>query len=102
MDHDFRRKAGRIRLEAVTTSRGDAIDISVAGIGIHSNKAIEVDTLLDLRIEGWGESVSVHARVARCEKAGFRKYEIGLEFIDVEDADRQVLNRIARFGHAES
>ncbi len=50
-----------------------------------------------IRISLWGMDVdlTVHAKVVWSRKLGFRRHELGLAFIDVDEDVKQILTRIA-------
>jgi hypothetical protein len=78
-------------------SLGDVLDLSGSGlrVGRRGRQIVRVGDEFPLRLAYGSEAVLIHARVARAEKVGFRRYEYGLEMLNVDDATRRTLTRFA-------
>ncbi|MEM8737225.1 MAG: PilZ domain-containing protein [Planctomycetota bacterium] len=95
---DNRRRHGRLKTEGTQSSLGEVVDMSASGMRvvrkgampIHQDEKFRVDIQIDKEIM----AVDVHVR--RIRKLGRRKFEYGLEFINLNDSDRSRLARLAR------
>jgi hypothetical protein len=84
-----RRKAGRIKGGKVNCNWGRVIDISGGGMRVRAPRRLRGR----LAVEIWTHHrrVTVPAAVVWCKRAGFRKYDVGLQFEDVtEDIKREL------------
>jgi hypothetical protein len=91
-----RRRAERVRIPEtnppVRVVGARVIDASPYGMRIESPVAMEADSVLSFRIVVGGRAVDVACRVALCRSgADARRFEIGLEFLDLSAADRDRL-----------
>jgi hypothetical protein len=93
-----RRHGGRIRQGMLVSNIGTVTDLSPRGMGVIASRPRkgEIDVIVDS--ETMGEPILVRAHVRWCRKLGFRRFQIGLEFVDVSDALRQRLTRMDSIG----
>jgi c-di-GMP-binding flagellar brake protein YcgR len=90
-----RRMTGRIMGGKLGCNRGSVIDISGGGMRLRSSRRLQ--GCLDLELWSPRRRVSLRAAVVWCQRIGFRKYEAGLQFVEVSDDVRQELTAIALF-----
>jgi len=88
-----RRRSGRFRAGPVASNLGHVVDISATGIHVITRQALDKDLTIFLR--GPGVELALRAHVVRCQKLGRRKYDVGLEFIDVTAEDRRGLQALS-------
>ncbi|MEM9418732.1 MAG: PilZ domain-containing protein [Planctomycetota bacterium] len=93
-----RRRHGRLKTEGTESSLGSVVDISASGMRIHRKGAIPVQEgekfRIDVQIDK--EIMAIDVIVRRIRKLGRRKFEFGIEFINMSDEDRMRLTRLAR------
>lgn len=82
-----RRSNSRLKTYGLSTPYGEIIDISDSGLGVFRKGKLDL---------GIGDTVSVHisheaseveltARVARIDKVGLFRHEIGFAFVDINE-----------------
>jgi len=93
-----RRRHGRLKTEGTQSSLGQVVDISASGMKVVRKGALPVaegeSFRIDLEVEK--EILSLDVTVRRVRKLGRRKFELGLEFVNLEDETRSKLCRLAR------
>jgi hypothetical protein len=101
--HDFRR-AGRIRCREVTSNLGEVMNISASGMRLRARggRPPAENTKLPLRVASPFGSFEVPAKVIWVERAGFRKWDIGVRYEALTKQASDVLQHIARVAPAES
>jgi hypothetical protein len=57
---------------------------------------------LEIRVVGADVSLTLRAKVVWAQRLGFRRHEIGLSFIDVDEDAAQILSRISTMHRARS
>ena len=79
------RRHGRVVCDLLTCGLGRVIDFSASGMRVlyRGISALEVGQVVELRLQGVQVSQLLMARIVRAEKAGFWRWQIGLEFIEV-------------------
>ncbi len=88
-----RRRRGRVKSTgSVTSNLGSVLDISSGGLRVLSKTKVEGEGRVELISPT--ERVIVPARVAWCHKVAFRKYVMGLEFIDLTPELTRTLTEI--------
>ncbi len=80
---------------------GPVLDLSAGGVRILSTKPPNRGQL-DVQLSGLDSSVKVRAKVAWCRRLGFRRHEIGLTFVELDDSASAILNRISQAHRARS
>ncbi|MEO1583739.1 MAG: PilZ domain-containing protein [Planctomycetota bacterium] len=94
---DCKRQAGRIRMQATSSSVGEVLDLSKSGMRVVSKRQIKPSaTPTRVQIEVDDEIVAVGARVAWVRKCGLFKREAGLEFVGLSEDDSRRLAALAR------
>lgn len=95
---DNRRRHGRLKTEGTESSLGSVVDMSASGMRVHRKGALPVAEgekfRVDVQIDK--EVMAIDVIVRRVRKLGRRKFEFGLEFINLSDEDRGRLARLAR------
>lgn len=95
---DERRKFGRLKTDGTDSSMGQVLDISAGGMRVVRKGALPVHEgekfRVDLQVDK--EVIELDVLVCRVRKLGRRKFEFGLEFINLADEDRSRLIRLAR------
>ena len=92
------RRHGRLATEGAVSTLGTVQDISASGMRVHRKGVppVEVGQMFRLEIRLDIETLAVMVIVRRIVKLGWRRYEYGLEFSELTDADRARLTRFAR------
>lgn len=86
-----RRQNQRLKTQGLSSCLGEVIDISDTGIGVFRKGKVEV-TIGDqktLVLSHENTEIQLSARVARIDKVGMFRHEIGFEFIDVDEQTLQ-------------
>ncbi|MFG0292478.1 MAG: PilZ domain-containing protein [Phycisphaerales bacterium JB065] len=99
------RSRGRMRCNNVSTSFGPVLDFSATGVRILSKRELrhcEDNQPLTIELHSDFDPVMVKVMVRWTRKLGFRRYEAGLEFVEVDDEVKRVLGEIARSVPADS
>jgi hypothetical protein len=88
-----RRHRGRVKsMGSVTSNLGNVLDISGGGLRVLSKTQMEGEGRVELI--STTDRVIVPARVVWCHKVGFRKYVMGLQFINLTPELTQKLTEI--------
>jgi hypothetical protein len=94
---DNARRCGRVRVQMITCSLGDVLDLSATGMRVRTRgRPPEEGAVVGVRVEGLVRPVDVRATVVWVRKAGWRKLELGLKFEELSREDRSELAAIAR------
>jgi hypothetical protein len=99
------RSRGRMRCNNVHTSFGPVLDFSATGVRVLSKREIkhlDEDEPLEMQLLSDFDPVMVKVMVRWSRKLGFRRFEAGLEFVELTDEVRTVLGEIARSVPADS
>lgn len=101
--HDNRSR-GRMRCNNVETSLGPVLDFSSTGMRVLSKREVRLgeDDTLEVRIKSAFDPITVQVAVRWCKKLGWRRYEIGVQFVELTDEARAGLADIARSVPADS
>jgi hypothetical protein len=92
------RRAGRVRLSSVGCTLGEVLDLSATGLRLRAARRPDypAGAELNVQLEGVDGPFKVRCRVAWVKRAGLRRHEVGLEFIDPDAATRRSLADLAR------
>jgi hypothetical protein len=92
------RRGGRVRVEMVSSSLGDVLDVSSTGMRVRckGGASCQKGDELVVRLEALTRPVDIKARVAWVRRTGFRRRELGLEFCEVPAEVRRELAQLAR------
>ncbi len=99
------RSRGRMRCNNVETTLGPVLDFSATGIRILSKREVKHEVEgepIEIGLLSAFEMVRVKVMVRWSRKLGWRRHEVGLEFVEVSDEVRTVLSEIARSVPADS
>lgn len=82
-----RRQNMRFKALGLSTAFGEVIDISDSGIGVFRKGKIEVSIGEDVRLylSHETEEIELTARVARIDKVGLFRHEIGFAFTNMDE-----------------
>ena len=74
-------------------SLGPVLDLSSGGMRVLSTRPYQGH----LRVTVWGMDVelNLHAKTVWARRLGFRRHELGLVFVDVDEDVAKILTRIA-------
>ncbi len=76
-----RRKSGRLSGETVACNLGSIINLSAGGLRLLSRRRLNGN----LSVELWDahRGLRLRGKVAWCRRIGFRKHEVGVEFLNI-------------------
>ena len=89
-----RRRFARINLQSLQSNIGPVIDLSRGGMQVKSRRRLDGEQEVVL-VTKTGRRLEVRARVAWIVRCGFRKYTVGIEFVDLSLTDTRELAKIA-------
>ena len=92
-DMSDRRTPGRVPQEALMCDLGPVLDLSSAGMRILCKRPLK--SLVKAKVWAFDFSMTIDARVAWSNRLGFRRHEIGLEFLNVDESASKILGRIS-------
>ncbi len=75
------------------TTIGPVLDLSQGGMRVLSTRRRE--GTLNVRIFSYDVTVAVRAKVAWSQRLGFRRHELGISFLEVDEQLASVLKRIS-------
>ena len=90
-----RRRFGRFRGTRLGCNIGRVIDLS--GGGLRVRRATRISSQMDVKLWTPKRQITVLAKVAWVRRIGFRKYEIGLEFLDMTPDTQKDLSTFAAY-----
>jgi hypothetical protein len=90
---DGRRVPGRLPQELLMCGLGPVLDLSAGGMRVLSTRPHA--GAFDVRIQGADVSLTVRVKVAWARRLGFRRHELGLSFVDVDEDTVKILSRIS-------
>ena len=88
-----RRRRGRLSVERVRCNLGSIINLSAGGMQLQRHRELQGEQ--QVVIFEQETQINLKAEVAWCRKVGFRKYLVGLQFIDVTPEITGQLGRLA-------
>ena len=88
-----RRIPGRLQQDSLECELGPVLDLSAGGMRVLSTRRVDGEVNVSLR----GEQVDlkIRCRIAWIRRLGFRRHELGLTFLDLDDEVSKILTRIA-------
>jgi hypothetical protein len=92
------RRHGRIHCPGIVCNFGDVLDLSASGARIQFRGRLPVKSgdQIELQIKGVNGLFPVMAKVVWIRRAGWRKQELGLEFMDIDGQTLRELTTVAR------
>ena len=90
---DGRRIPGRLPQEMVVSNLGPVLDLSTGGMRVLATSPLDGEFDVDLR--GANVSLTLETKVAWVRRLGFRRFEVGLSFVNVDDELAKILARIS-------
>ncbi|MHC4414447.1 MAG: PilZ domain-containing protein [Planctomycetota bacterium] len=88
-----RRVPGRVPQESLFCELGPVLDLSPGGMRVLSTRPHEGE--VSVCLGGMDIDLKLQARVAWIRRLGFRRHEVGLTFLDVDEDVAKILTRIA-------
>ena len=89
---DCRRSGGRLRQDSVFCNLGEILDISATGLRMQSTRKRRGKVMVHLA--GPIEQMVLEAEVIWSRRLGFRRYEVGLRFCEMNEATMKKLGAI--------
>lgn len=90
-----RRKFGRFKGTRLGCNLGRVMDLS--GGGMRIRRATRLSSQMEVQLWTAKRRMALQAKVAWVRRIGFRKYEIGLEFLDLTPEITQNLSTFAAY-----
>lgn len=90
---DARRASGRLRQEALDCNLGAVLDLSLGGMRVLCNRPPKGE--IDVELMGSEVKLRLRGEVVWTRRVGFRKYEVGLNFLRVPAETIKQLTRIS-------
>ena len=88
-----RRAYGRLRQEALDCNLGVVLDLSLGGMRVQCNRPPKGE--IDVELRGSEVKLRLRAQVVWARRVGFRKYEVGLNFLRLPAETIKQLTRIS-------
>ena len=97
-DADNRRRNGRVMLQEITCSLGQVMDLSSSGMRVQTatKHDLQPGQTFGMVLQALSGPVNVAATVAWVRKAGWGKYQLGIQFIDPQPDLRRAICELAR------
>ena len=98
-----RRRHERVSLLGTATMLGDVLDLSESGARLFCKGTVgcELDQEMGLEIAQATTSLKVDVRVVRIAELGFKRYEVGLEFVSLNDEQLATIRALQQPGISE-
>jgi|GEM_PF-3594664 len=92
------RKFGRVRVEETKSSLGEVLDISGGGMRVRSNHRLrfKLGQIVDVGIASPHGNTVARARIVWLVRNGWRRSEVGCEFLGLTPEARETLRLIGR------
>lgn len=97
------RRHGRLRPDLIECAFGKVLDISASGMRVqckhdpHKSPTFELGKVMPLTIDPMGlEKIEVSIEIIWTKHTGFRRWLIGMKFVDIDDQTRMKLTQMAR------
>ena len=91
-----KRRHGRVVPDGLWCSVGEVLDLSASGLRLQCAKAIG-EGVGKVLLRDNNHSVEVLGRVVWCNKVGFRRFEVGLEFVNIAPETAATIRAMAVF-----
>ena len=76
-----RRESGRLYQETVACNLGSVINLSAGGLRLLSRRRL--NGILSVELWDTHQGLRLRGKVAWCRRIGFRKHEVGVEFLNI-------------------
>ena len=98
---DERRRSQRTPARGLHSLLGEVLNISENGALIHhrGGVALKPGDHLSMLVRHGSHSVVIRVRVARAERAGYRRHNYGVQFVDLDEEQRIALGLLADAAH---
>jgi len=93
VDLSERRTPGRVPQESLVCDLGPVLDLSCGGMRILSKRPLT--NIVQAKVCSFDFSMVLHARVVWTKRLGFRRHEIGLQFLNIDESASKTLGRIS-------
>src|SRR5262245_19487678 len=90
-----RRAPGRVSQEQLGSSLGPVLDLSTGGMRVLAIRPPPPEESLVVRLLSGTVCLDLTCRVAWSRRLGFRRFEVGLSFADVDSEVARILSRIS-------
>jgi len=90
---DDRRTTGRFTQESLECNLGPVLDLSTGGMRVLCKRPHQ--GTLEVRLRASQYSLALSGQVAWSKRLGFRRHEIGVQFVDLDDDTSHILSRIS-------
>ena len=98
---DDRRAAARIRQDTLLKCNlGEVLNFSKSGMRLR-RKRIPTRSNVHVKITDGETSVKVHADIVWVRKIGYRKYDLGLQFIDLSEEEKSIITKLAMYNRCQ-
>ncbi|MCZ6494399.1 MAG: PilZ domain-containing protein [Planctomycetota bacterium] len=88
-----RRVPGRLPQESLQSDLGPVLDMSSGGMRVLGTRPYQGEFRIE--VQGYDVVLALQARVAWVQKLGFRRFEIGFAFLDIDEDVALMLTRIS-------
>lgn len=97
-DGPNRRRHGRLTTESLTINNGVVLDLSASGMRaqIKGRVLFTVGDQASFRLRSCAREMTVDGRIVWVKKSGFRKHQIGVEFVNITPDRVQHLLELTR------
>ena len=76
-----RRKSGRVKQGTIACNLGSIINLSAGGLRLLSHRRL--NGILSVELWDAHRGLRLRGKVAWCRRIGFRKHEVGVEFLNI-------------------
>jgi hypothetical protein len=92
------RRHPRVRCRMIECSNGEMVDISVSGARLlwKGRMPFACDEVMEVDVEGVENTFKVKGRIKWIRSTGWRRYDVGIEFVDPSTEVKQELVEIAK------
>ena len=90
------RSAVRLKIEFLKCNLGSVLNLSLSGVGVLSRRRLR--GRYTVKLYSTDNGVRIEAEVRRCERVGFCKHEVALEFVDLDPKVAEALILLATQG----
>ncbi len=93
------RQRGRVRCEMLRCSMGEVLDLSVLGMKVGRKGAFRRcrGDVISMTINSPNGKLKLSVQICWSIKTGFRRWTIGVQFVDLTETAEDLLKGVARF-----